>query len=94
ESSVDTLRIKTTIVEFLDKYAPELVERERMPLYIEDLYRLGDPTRELDPIERQNWKQEMDYFCIRIQLCRLDLGLEKENEHLINQDTMLAGAHI
>ncbi|CAG8464000.1 36801_t:CDS:2 [Racocetra persica] len=55
KSSVYTLRITTTTVEFLDnqgnqvqiEYASELVEGDRIPLYIEDLHKLGDPAKDL-----------------------------------------------
>ncbi|CAG8776935.1 27514_t:CDS:2, partial [Racocetra persica] len=167
ESSVHTLRITATTIEFLDnqenqvqiEYAPELVEGDRMPLYIEDLHRLGDPVKELDQLdpvtllqyyyqlgERMavyNWnsyvREEMKdqftsgkyrnalrtarrvYTLYNIRgvhnllvtqhlsanilhamnkanfntLCEeAKKGLEKENEHLVNQNIMLAGARV
>ncbi|CAG8755122.1 17664_t:CDS:1, partial [Racocetra fulgida] len=83
-SSVDTLQITSTTIEFLDNqgdqvsvdFAPELrgepSEAERMLLYVQDLHKRGDSHVMLDPIEGENWDQQMDYLCIRLQLCRLD----------------------
>ncbi|CAG8648929.1 17394_t:CDS:1, partial [Racocetra fulgida] len=43
-----------------------------MLLYVQDLHKRGDSHKRLDPIEGENWGQQMDYLCIRLQLCRLD----------------------
>ncbi|CAG8634812.1 698_t:CDS:1, partial [Racocetra fulgida] len=83
-SSIDTLRINSTTIKFLDSqedqvsvdFAPELrgepSEADRMLLYVQDLYKRGDSHERLDPIEGENWEQQMDYLCIRLQLCQLD----------------------
>src|SRR5690242_7275271 len=43
-----------------------------MPLFIEDLHRIGNPMIEIEKAEGENWSQQMDYVCIRLQFCRLD----------------------
>ncbi|CAG8703274.1 1236_t:CDS:1, partial [Racocetra fulgida] len=79
-SSVDTLRISSTTIKFLNSqgdqvsvdFAPELrgelSEADRMLLYIQDLHKRGDSHEMLDPIEEENWGQQMNYLCIRLQL--------------------------
>ncbi|CAG8804647.1 13822_t:CDS:1 [Racocetra fulgida] len=83
ESSIESLCITDSTIEFLDRQgdqvpinlAPEINDdllETRMPLFIEDLHRIGDPAKELCKVEGTSWNQQMDYLCIRIQLCRLD----------------------
>ncbi|CAG8581136.1 11030_t:CDS:1 [Racocetra fulgida] len=83
KSSVKSLRITDSTIEFLDRQgdqvpinlAPEInndLVETRMPLFIEDLRRIGDPAKELCKIEGTSWNQQIDYLCIRIQLYRLD----------------------
>ncbi|CAG8770039.1 28914_t:CDS:1, partial [Racocetra persica] len=62
ESSVEYLRITDSTIEFLDRQedqvpinlAPEINDDllgTRMPLFIEDLHRIGDPAKELCKVE-------------------------------------------
>ncbi|CAG8700974.1 4669_t:CDS:2, partial [Racocetra persica] len=73
-------------IEFLDRQgdqvpinlAPEINDdllETRMPLFIEDLHRIGDPAKELCKVEGTSWNQQMDYLCIQIQLCQLDRAI-------------------
>ncbi|CAG8848687.1 16596_t:CDS:1, partial [Racocetra persica] len=83
-SLVDTLRITSTTIKFLDNredqvsvdFVPELrresSEADHMLLYVKDLYKKGDSYIMLGPIEEENWDQQIDYLCICLQLCRLD----------------------
>ncbi|CAG8778186.1 4299_t:CDS:1, partial [Racocetra fulgida] len=83
ESSVESLCIIDSTIEFLDKQGDQVpinlvleinddLLETRMPLVIEDLHRISDPAKELCKIEGTSWNQQMDYLCIQIQLCRLD----------------------
>ncbi|CAG8722572.1 15027_t:CDS:1, partial [Racocetra persica] len=62
ESSVESLCITNSTIEFLDRQrdqipinlAPKINDdllETRMPLFIEDLYRIGDPAKELCKVE-------------------------------------------
>ncbi|CAG8834723.1 10756_t:CDS:1, partial [Racocetra persica] len=57
-------------------FAPELrgepSEADRMLLYVKDLHKKDDSHVMLDSIKGENWDQQIDYLCIRLQLCRLD----------------------
>ncbi|KAF0332813.1 hypothetical protein F8M41_024216 [Gigaspora margarita] len=84
ESHVATLHITNATIEFFNaqgdrvevNFAPDPAkgssEGSRMPLFHEDLQRIGYPAMELEKVEGEDWKQQMDYLCIRIQLCHLN----------------------
>ncbi|CAG8671218.1 16602_t:CDS:2, partial [Racocetra persica] len=63
---------KVNIEKAQDKQKGELSEADRMLLYVKDLYKKGDLHVMLDPIKEENWDQQIDYLCIRLQLCQLD----------------------
>ncbi|CAG8590910.1 11076_t:CDS:2 [Racocetra persica] len=74
ESSIKSPRITDSTIEFLDRQgdqvpinlAPEINDdllETRMPLFIEDLHRIGDPAKELCKVEERlamhNWDEEV-----------------------------------
>ncbi|CAG8806940.1 18950_t:CDS:2, partial [Racocetra persica] len=73
-SSVKTLRITNDTIEFLDgqgeqvqvNFAPdinkELIEGDRIHLFIEDLHRIGNPMTEIEKVDGKNWSQQMDHL--------------------------------
>ncbi|CAG8700911.1 12165_t:CDS:2, partial [Gigaspora margarita] len=59
-------------IKFASDPAKGFSEESQIPLFYKDLQRIGYPAMELEKIEREDWEQQMDYLCIRIQLCYLN----------------------
>ncbi|CAG8835463.1 16645_t:CDS:1, partial [Gigaspora margarita] len=60
-------------------------EGSRMPLFHEDLQRIGYSAMKLEKVEGEDWKQQMDYLCIRIQLCRLNWVMLLQYYYLLRE---------
>ncbi|CAG8809498.1 40831_t:CDS:2 [Gigaspora margarita] len=60
-------------------------KESRIPLFHEDLQRIGYPAIEFEKVEGEDWGQQMDYLCIRIQLCRLNQVMPLQYYYLLGK---------
>ncbi|CAG8838274.1 40370_t:CDS:2, partial [Gigaspora margarita] len=83
-SHVATFHITNATIEFFNAQGNR-VEVNFAPDPVKDLQRIGYPTMELEKVEGEDWKQQMDYLCIRIQLCRLNRVILLQYYYLLGE---------
>ncbi|CAG8775252.1 4410_t:CDS:2, partial [Dentiscutata erythropus] len=96
-SHVATLLVTNAKIEFFNaqgdqvevNFAPDLAEGSSegflIPLFHEDLQQIGYPAMKLEKIEGEDWGQQMDYLCIRIQLCHLNWVMLLQHYYLFGE---------